>query len=111
MPSSPGAAVEADCQECTPNSGNCPALSARCRPETEPAELQTPAARRREEPREVTFIHPIHKLLFCNPQSFLKDAMVYIQYFRKKPLPEALSSVHVPSPRGRRKHPLEVKRS
>ena len=78
VPSSPGAAVEADCQECTLNSGNCPALSARCRPETEPAKLQTPAARRREEPETIfkaPFLQPSHKLIFCNPQSFLKEAI------------------------------------
>lgn len=70
MPSSPGAAVEADCQECTLNSGNCPALSARCRPETEPAKLQTPAARRGEEPREATFIQAIHTFIFLQPSVF-----------------------------------------
>ena len=46
--SSPGAAVEADCQQSTLNSSCYPVLSAWRPPETEPAKLQSPANRRRE---------------------------------------------------------------
>lgn len=62
----PGAAEEADCQECTPNSSSSPALAAWYQPETESAKHQPPETSRKQK------LHLKKKCFHLTLDKFLK---------------------------------------